>query len=253
MGDNRPPVRGRDRPAVPGHQPHAVRDDVEDLPVRILQDLFLVERGGGDVASLKQNPPAVAAGVVAGLAIDRVALAAALEKVPELVGGAVPRFGVSLTTADGRVRSSVLEVPETLPESLVERFGIPFRHLPVRDDTREEQERALGALSTLNASYASASEYYLMNIYGKEATAYYDLHNGLRLLKRGEGKPVAVPATKNDTFVEELEEFAAACRGDSKPEVGGDYATRSLAVVRAGIVSARKGRRVEVAEIMRYD
>ena len=48
-----------------------------------------------------------------------------------------------------------------------------------------------GALSTLNASYASASEYYLMNIYGKEATAYYDLHHGLSLLKRGEKQPVA--------------------------------------------------------------
>ncbi len=52
-------------------------------------------------------------------------------------------------------------------------------------------EHESGALSTLNASYASASEYYLMNIYGKEATAYYDLHNGLRLLKRGEDKPIA--------------------------------------------------------------
>jgi formyltetrahydrofolate deformylase len=30
--------------------------------------------------------------------------------------------------------------------SLVERFGIPFRHLPLGDDAREEQERALGAL-----------------------------------------------------------------------------------------------------------
>jgi formyltetrahydrofolate deformylase len=30
--------------------------------------------------------------------------------------------------------------------SLAERFGVPFRHLPVRDDAREEQERALGAL-----------------------------------------------------------------------------------------------------------
>ena len=30
--------------------------------------------------------------------------------------------------------------------SLVERFGVPFRHLPVRDDARDEQERALGAL-----------------------------------------------------------------------------------------------------------
>jgi formyltetrahydrofolate deformylase len=30
--------------------------------------------------------------------------------------------------------------------ALVERFGIPFRHLPARDDAREKQERALGAL-----------------------------------------------------------------------------------------------------------
>jgi predicted dehydrogenase len=114
-------------------------------------------------------------------------------------------------------------------------------------------EHENGALSTLNASYASASEYYLMNIYGKDATAYYDMHNGLRLLKRGEDKPVAVPSTRNDTFVEELEEFAAACRGNGRPEVGGEDASRSLAVVRAGILSAREGRRVEVAEIMTKD
>ncbi|MGA8931457.1 MAG: Gfo/Idh/MocA family oxidoreductase, partial [Pseudolabrys sp.] len=114
-------------------------------------------------------------------------------------------------------------------------------------------EHENGAQSTLNASYASASEYYLMNVYGKEATAYYDLHNGLRLLKRGENRPVAVPCAKNDTFVEELEEFAVAIRGGGKPEVGGDYATRSLAVVRAGILSAREGRRVEVAEVMKND
>jgi predicted dehydrogenase len=114
-------------------------------------------------------------------------------------------------------------------------------------------EHENGALSTLNASYASASEYYLMNIYGKDATAYYDLHNGLRLLKRGEDKVAAVPCDTNDTFVEELEEFAAACRGNGAPEVGGDYATRSLAVVRAGILSAREGRKVEVAEVMRSD
>jgi predicted dehydrogenase len=49
-------------------------------------------------------------------------------------------------------------------------------------------EHENGALSTLNASYASASEYYLMNIYGKEATAYYDMHNGLRLLTRSSWK-----------------------------------------------------------------
>ena len=108
-----------------------------------------------------------------------------------------------------------------------------------------------GALSTLNASYASASEYYLMNVYGKDATAYYDLHNGLRLLKRGESVPVAVTCANNDTLVEELEEFATAVRGQGEHEVGGEYATISLAVVRAGILSAREGRRVEIAEILR--
>src|SRR3954447_10107056 len=59
-------------------------------------------------------------------------------------------------------------------------------------------EHDSGALSTLNASYASASEYYLINIYGKDATAFYDLFGGLRLLKRGENKPLAVPIAKND-------------------------------------------------------
>jgi predicted dehydrogenase len=110
-----------------------------------------------------------------------------------------------------------------------------------------------GALSTLNASYASASEYYLMNIYGKQATAYYDMHDGLRLLTRGGDRPAPIACERNDTIVEELEEFAAAVRGQGRPEVGGDYGTTSLAVIRAGIVSAREGRRVEVAEILKSD
>jgi predicted dehydrogenase len=114
-------------------------------------------------------------------------------------------------------------------------------------------EHENGALSTLNASYASASEYYLMNIYGKEASAYYDMHQGLRVLRRGSGAPNAVPCAKNDTFVEELEEFAGAVRGEGKPEMGGEGATASLAVIRAGIVSAREGRRVEVSEMLSKD
>jgi predicted dehydrogenase len=101
-------------------------------------------------------------------------------------------------------------------------------------------EHANGALSTLNASYASASEYYLMNIYGKEASAYYDLHQGLRFLKRGSDAPDPVACAKNDTFVEELEEFATAARGGKPPEMNGERATASLAVMRAGIVSARE-------------
>jgi len=111
-------------------------------------------------------------------------------------------------------------------------------------------EHENGALSTLNASYASASEYYLMNIYGKEASAYYDLHQGLRVLKRGTKSATPVPAEKNDPLAEELEEFMRSARGDGEPEMDGERATASLAVILAGIRSAREGRRVEVKEIL---
>src|SRR5688572_29068223 len=111
-------------------------------------------------------------------------------------------------------------------------------------------EHENGALSTLNASYASASEYYLMNIYGKEATAYYDMHNGLRVLKRGTNRADPISCPKNDTIVEELEEFARAMRGDGRPEMDGEKATASLAVLLAGIKSAGEGRRVETAEVL---
>jgi len=111
-------------------------------------------------------------------------------------------------------------------------------------------EHENGALSTLNASYASASEYYLLNVYGKQATAYYDLHAGLRILERGTktSRPVACPVS--DPIVDELEEFAAAVRGEGEPEMNGEKSTTSLAVVLAGIQSAREGRRVEVAEVL---
>jgi predicted dehydrogenase len=112
-------------------------------------------------------------------------------------------------------------------------------------------EHENGALSTLNASYASASEYYLMNIYGKEASAYYDLHQGLRFLKRGATAANAVACEKNDPIVEELEEFANAVRGDGEPEMDGEKSTRSLAVLLAGIKSAREGRRIEVEEVLK--
>jgi len=110
-------------------------------------------------------------------------------------------------------------------------------------------EHENGALSTINASYASASEYYVMNVYGKEASAYYDLHQGLRFLKRGMDRSESVAVPKVDALVDELEEFARAVGGTGRPEMDGERATASLAVIRAGIRSAREGRRVAVAEI----
>src|SRR5688572_8077638 len=63
-GHDRPPVRGRDRPAVTGHQPLSVRDDVENLPVRVIRDLRVMEGRGGR-ALLEQDPPAISPSVVA--------------------------------------------------------------------------------------------------------------------------------------------------------------------------------------------
>jgi predicted dehydrogenase len=112
-------------------------------------------------------------------------------------------------------------------------------------------EHESGAISNLTASYASASEFYMMNIYGKEASAYYDLFSGLRHLKRGEKVARPVPVESNDTIREELEEFAHCVRTGTKPETDGWWAARNLAVIKAGVRSAREGRAVEVAEIMK--
>jgi predicted dehydrogenase len=111
-------------------------------------------------------------------------------------------------------------------------------------------EHESGAISNLTASYASASEYYMMNVYGKEASAYYDLFSGLRHLKRGEKTARPVALETNDTIREELEEFVHCVRTGARPETDGFWAARNLAVIKAGVRSAREGRAVEVAEML---
>jgi predicted dehydrogenase len=111
-------------------------------------------------------------------------------------------------------------------------------------------EHESGALSNLTASYASASEYYMMNVYGKEASAYYDVFNGLRCLGRGENVARAIVVEENDTIREELDEFAGCVRSGARPETDGWWATRNLAVIKAGVRSARERRAVDVAEIV---
>ena len=81
-------------------------------------------------------------------------------------------------------------------------------------------EHENGALSTLNASYASASEYYLMNIYGKEATAYYDMHSGLRFLKRGRPKPMRCRAARTTRSPRSWRNSRDAVRGDGAARNG---------------------------------
>jgi predicted dehydrogenase len=107
-----------------------------------------------------------------------------------------------------------------------------------------------GAVSTLNAGYASAGENYVMNIYGKDASALYSLHTGMYHVKRGEKEPIKMEFEANDTIAEQMEEFGDCIRTGAEPEVGGEWASRSLAVIRAGVKSAREKRYVSIAEIM---
>jgi len=59
-----------------------------------------------------------------------------------------------------------------------------------------------------------------------------------------------VQVKKNDPIVEELEEFARAVRGETQPEMDGERGTASLAVILAGIRSAKEARTIEVKEIL---
>ena len=111
-------------------------------------------------------------------------------------------------------------------------------------------EHENGAISNLTASYASASEYYMMNIYGKEMSAYYDLFGGLRSLKRHDDKSHPVEIEKVDDIRTELDEFAECIRTNEAPETDGFWASRNLAVIKAGVRSAREGRAIEVIEIL---
>jgi predicted dehydrogenase len=90
----------------------------------------------------------------------------------------------------------------------------------------------------------------MMNIYGKQASAFYNWFDGLRYFERGKDQPVVVPCEENDEIAEELVEFADCIRGDRVPEMGGEGAIKSLAVIRAGVLSVEEGRRVEVVEVL---
>lgn len=157
-------------------------------------------------------------------------------------GGVILQIGIHYTDVLEMLMGPVKRV-----SAMSARLVLPGDNPDIANLVMEHEN---GAISNLTASYASASEYYLTNVYGKEATAYYDLFTGLRHLKRGEAEPEAIPYEKNDTIVEELEEFAECIRGEATPEVDGQRATESLAVIRAGVKSVEQCRVVDVAEIL---
>ena len=83
-----------------------------------------------------------------------------------------------------------------------------------------------------------------------QVSAFYNWFDGLRYFERGKDQAVVVPCEENDEIAEELVEFADCIRGDRVPEMGGEGATKSLAVIRAGVLSVEEGRRVEVVEVL---
>ena len=107
-----------------------------------------------------------------------------------------------------------------------------------------------GAISSLNTCYASASEYYVMNIYGKKMSAYYNLFDGLRAPNQGHNEQYQISVDKVDTLAKQLIEWADAAEGGANPELGGDIATESLAVIKAGIKSVTEGRHIDLAEVL---
>lgn len=140
-----------------------------------------------------------------------------------------------------------------------------FTEAEVPDTVMAILEFASGALGYLGTGWASPG-IYTINVQGTKANLRYDLdfthwdeshqaddYSSLlsQELTGGtiERKPVELPRT--DMFREQLEEFARAIRGEATIEVGVEEAVAALAVVHAGILSAkRRGAAVEVEEVV---
>ena len=75
------------------------------------------------------------------------------------------------------------------------------------------------------------------------------LQQGLRYLVQGEDTATPVEVNQVDAIADELAEWGRAMRGEGTPEVGGELATQSLAVVLAGVKSVREQRMVTVKEM----
>ena len=174
--------------------------------------------------------------------LGRIDLSSWRYQASGMPGGVMLQIGIHYT--------DVLEMllgPVKRVSGMSTQLALPGDNPDVANVMMQHENEAISILSTC---YASAAEYYMMNIYGREATAYFDQHNGLRHQKRHSDEVKAISCEENDTIVEQLSEFADCIRNGGEPEVGGEKATESLAVILAGVRSAKEGRVVEVAEML---
>ena len=120
----------------------------------------------------------------------------------------------------------------------------------VEDVTAVLMRFGSGAVGYVAADYISPRRFTLA-VHGTKANAYFDLDNdGLRLQRIGETKPMPVAFEPNDHLLAEMENFAAAIRGDEVPEVDGRQAMIPLAIVLAAGHSSAEGRSVPLSELL---
>lgn len=128
-----------------------------------------------------------------------------------------------------------------------------FTPAEVPDTVMAILEFESGALGYLGTGWASPG-IYTINLQGTRANLRYDLdftswdeshqaddHSSLVSQEYGQIARSQVELPRTDMFREQLEEFASAIRGKATVEVGVEEAVRALAVVHAGIASARRG------------
>ena len=105
-----------------------------------------------------------------------------------------------------------------------------------------------GAVGTLLTSHYNALAEEL-SIHGTAATAL-SRNEGTRLLlhPRREPNPTEVALEPNDPLAEQVAEFAAAIRGTTTVETGGQVGLAVIAVLEAAMAAVQRGKAVEVAE-----
>lgn len=120
----------------------------------------------------------------------------------------------------------------------------------VEDVTAVLMRFGSGAIGYIAADYISPRRFTLA-VHGTKANAFFDMDNdGLRLQRIGEPKPLPVDYEPNDHLSAELEDFAAAVRGDGGPEIDGHKAMVPLAIVLAASRSSSEGRSVALSELL---
>ncbi len=138
-----------------------------------------------------------------------------------------------------------------------------FTKAEVPDAVMTILEFESGALGYLGTGWASASVYSI-NLQGTKANLRYDVdftywddsdvtdqHSTLLAQQMGQASRTPLELPPTDMYLEQLEEFAKAIRGEAEVEVGGKEALDALAVVHAGVVSAsRDGAPVTLDEVI---